>query len=91
MVLDDEELEGLREFDRRTPEDDPRNKKTPAPTEPPPLPVLWKVGDQVVIGGKLFKGMQGEVIGVKGNDVKVAIKNPAIKVDISGFLLTQMG
>ena len=92
VVLDEEDLSGLRELDQREKPEGrratPQNNQLPDP-QLPESP-KWKVGDKVRVKGVLA-GAEGVVASVPpGEDVVVALKNSPAKVKVSGFLLEQI-
>lgn len=93
VVLGDQDLEGLREFDNRV---KPEGRKVgggkstlPGPESPVAVPVPeWVAGDSVRVKGVLG-GMEGVVVAVnpQTGEATVALRNSPAKVKVSGFLL----
>lgn len=92
VVVTDQDLDGLREFDRRDPPRPRRKGRLPDPGTPQvPPPPVFQVGQTVFVKGVLG-GIEAEVLArTPGGEYTVAPKNSPIRVTVSGFMLEQVG
>ena len=90
VVVSDQDLDGLREFDQRERPQPRRKAKHLLGPNTPQAPV-YRVGQTVFVKGVLG-GVEAEVIAIApGGEYTVAPKNSPIKVTVSGFMLSQVG